>query len=84
MIENYLWGIVKNVCGQTGLWTLKLTVCQERSDGTSFWAWLTKNEHGQKGCGQSGDGTLKLTVFEEWTDGIYKLIFCMLIYDHKN
>ena len=51
---------------------------------TNFGAWLTKNEHGQKGCGQSGGGTLKLTVFEEWTDGIYKLIFCMLIYDHKN
>ena len=38
----------------------------------------------KNGRGQSGDETLKLTVFEEWTDGIDKLIFCMLIHDHKN
>ena len=41
-------------------------------------------EHGQIRCGQSVDGTLKLTVSKEWTVGIYKLIFYMLIYDHKN
>ena len=34
------------------------------------------------GYSQSVDGTLKL--IEEWTDGIDKLIFCMLIHDHKN
>ena len=38
----------------------------------------------KSGYSHSGDGTLKLTVFEEWTDGIDKLIFCMLIHDHKN
>ena len=38
----------------------------------------------KSGYSHSGDGTLKLTGFEEWTDGIDKLIFCMLIHDHKN
>ena len=59
--------MVKNECGQSGIWTLKFTVSQERNDGTSrfFACWynftqikifemsLVKN-----GCGQSGDGTL--------------------------
>ena len=38
----------------------------------------------KNGYGQSGDATLELTVFEEWTDEIDKLMFCMLIHDHKN
>ena len=38
----------------------------------------------KNGCDQSGDGTLKLTVFEEWADGVDKLMFYMLIHDHKN
>ena len=28
--------MVKNECGQSGLWTIKLTVSQERTDGTDF------------------------------------------------
>ena len=28
--------MVKNECGQSGLWTLKLTVSQERTDGADF------------------------------------------------
>ena len=77
-------------------WTLKLTVSQERTDGTNWffacWYNFTQIKRWLKifgvsvvktGCGQSGHGTLKLTVFEEWTDGIYKVIFYMLIHDHQ-
>ena len=28
--------MVKNECGQSGLWNLKLIVAQERTDGTHF------------------------------------------------
>ena len=73
----------KNECGQSGLWTLTLTVSQERTDGTNLffacWYNFTQIKRWLKifgvsmvknGCCQSGDGTLKLTVSEEWTDGV--------------
>ena len=32
--QKFLWlGMVKNRCGQSGLWTLKLIVSQELTDG---------------------------------------------------
>ena len=37
MIEKFLVGMVKNEYGQSVLWTLKLIVSQERTDGTDFW-----------------------------------------------
>ena len=66
-LKRFWWGVVKNECGHSGLWTLKLTVSQERTDETNWFF----------------DGTLKLSVSEEWTNGIYKQIFCMLIHDHQ-
>ena len=96
-LKSFWCGIVTNECGQSGLWTLKLTVSQERTDGTNWffacwynfaqikrWLKIFRVSMVKNWCGQSGHGTLKLTVFEEWTDGIYKVIFCMLIHDHKN
>ena len=44
--------MVKNECGQSGLWTLKLTVCQERTDGTDFLHAGTSS-HNLKGDGKS-------------------------------
>ena len=35
-LESPWWGMVKNECGQSGLWNLKLIVAQERTDGTHF------------------------------------------------
>ena len=73
-LKSFWWAIVKNECGQSGLWTLKLTVSQERTDGTNWffacwynftqrWVWSWSNMSMIKnGCGQSGDGTLKLTI----------------------
>ena len=96
-LKSFCWGMVKNECGQSCLWTLKLTASQERTDGTSWfftclynftqikrWLKIFGVSMVKNGCDQSGDGTLKLTVFEEGTDGIYKLSFCILIHDHKN
>ena len=69
--------MVKNDCGQSGLWTLKLTVYQERTDETNRffacqynftqkWVWSSsKMSMVKKRCDQSGDGTRKLTVFGE-------------------
>ena len=34
-LKSFWQGIVKNGCGQSGLWTLKLTVSQGGSDGTN-------------------------------------------------
>ena len=34
--------------------------------------------------GQSGDGTFNSIESEELSDEISKLIFCMLMHDHKN
>ena len=57
----FWWDMVKNECGQFGLWTLKLTVSQERADGVNWlfacWYVVTKIKswsktflggHGQK------------------------------------
>ena len=76
-------GMVKNGYGQSGLWTLKLTVSQEWNDGNNWFfvccykfmqiKKVTKKVrvwHGQIGCGLSCDRTLKLTLIIEWTDGI--------------
>ena len=69
--------MVKNECGQSDLWTLKLTVSQEKSDGTNWFfaclynftqikRWLKMGV--KNGCGQSGDGTLNLTVLAVLVD----------------
>ena len=53
-LKGFWWGMVKIECGQSVLWTLKLTVSQERADGTNWlfacWYNFTKNRygHGQK------------------------------------
>ena len=79
-----IFSMVKNGCGQYGLWTLKLTVTQEWIDGINWffacWYKLMKIKMWLKifgvglvknGCDhQSGDWTLKLPVSEEWTNGI--------------
>ena len=88
--------MVENKCGQPGLWTLKLTVSQQRDDETNWFFACFYNFTQIKGWlkvfgvnmvknrfEQSGEGTLKFTVSEEWTDGMYKLIFYMLIHDHQ-
>ena len=88
--------MVENKCGQPGLWTLKLTVSQQRDDETNWFFACFYNFTQIKGWlkvfgvnmvknrfGQSGEGTLKFTVSEEWTDGMYKLIFYMLMHDHQ-
>ena len=88
--------MVENKCGQPGLWTLKLTVSQQRDDETNWFFACFYNFTQIKGWlkvfgvnmfknrfEQSGEGTLKFTVSEEWTDGMYKLIFYMLMHDHQ-
>ena len=49
--------MVKNECGQCGLWTLKLTVSQEKADGTNrvFACWynLTQIKKLLETCGLS-------------------------------
>ena len=70
--------MAKNECGQSGLWNLKLTVSQERTDGThsffAYWNNFTQIKRWLKNFGvtmvKNVDGTLKFTVSEEWTDGI--------------
>ena len=81
--------MIQNGCGKSGLWTLKLTVSPECTDGISWffvcWHKFTQSKSWLKnfgvsivknGCGQFGDGTLKLTVSEEWTDGINWFFAC--------
>ena len=63
---------------QTGFFACWYNFTQKR-----VWPW-SKMSRVKNGYGQSGGGTLKLTVSEEWKDGIDKLIFCMLIHDHKS
>ena len=71
-LKVFWFGMVKNYCGQSGLWTLKLTVSEEWTDGTNWFfacwhkfmqinRWLKIFEVGivKIGCGQSGDRTLK-------------------------
>ena len=75
--------LVKNVCGQFGDGTLKLTVSEEWADGINLffacWYRFTKFKSWSKnfcvgmvknGCGQSGQQTLILTVSQKWTDGM--------------
>ena len=75
--------MVKNACGQYGLWTLNMIVSQEGTDTINWFfacwykfmqikMWLKIFGTGmvKSGCGQSGDGTLKLTVSEEWRNRI--------------
>ena len=79
----------KNEYGQSGIWTLKLTVCQERADRANWffacWYNFTQIKRWLKmfgaslvknGCGQSGDGTLKLTISEEEIDEINWFFAC--------
>ena len=74
--------MIKNGCGQSGLWALKLTVSKEWTDGINrFFAYWYKFMQVKRclkflGCTCSKIGvaslmtTLKLTISEEWTDGI--------------
>ena len=70
--------MVKNGCGQSVLWTLKLTVSQEWTYGVDwFFCMLVQFQQVKRwlknfwvsivknGC--DSDRTLKLTVSEEWT-----------------
>ena len=34
-MEKFWWDMVKSGCGQSGLWTVKLTVSQEKTGGTN-------------------------------------------------
>ena len=75
--------MVKNGCGQSGLWTLKLTLSPEWTDAVNwFFACCHKFTQIKRSpkifgvsmvknvCGESDGNTLKLTVYEEWTNGI--------------
>ena len=81
--------MVKNGCDQSGLWTLKLILFQEWSDGVNwfFACWYNFSQIKnwlkifwvsmvKNACGQSGDQTLKLTLSGEWTDGIHWFFAC--------
>ena len=82
-------GMVKNRCGQSGLWTLKLILSQKGADGINwFFAWWHKFTQIKSSlkifgvcmvkneCGQSSDRSLKFTLSEEWTDGINLFFPC--------
>ena len=82
--------MVKNGCGESCDGTVKLTVCEEWTDGINWffvgWYKFTKNKIWSKicrvgmvkiGCGQSRHGeTLKLNVSQKWTDGIHLFFAC--------
>ena len=82
-------GIVKNGCGQSGLWTLNLTVSPEWTDEINWffecWHKLTQTKRWLKNfgvslvknrCGQYGLWTLKLILSPEWADGINWFFAC--------
>ena len=93
--QTFFWlCMARNGCGKSGLWTLKLIVSQEWTNGINWffscWYHFTQTKRWSKifrvsmfknECGQSGDRTLKLTVSEEWTRW-NKPMFCMLIHDN--
>ena len=73
--------------GQSGLWTLKLTVSQEWTNGINWYfaCWYYFMQIKLKvlrvgmvnnGCGQSCDRTLKLIVSEEWAGRINCFFTC--------
>ena len=81
--------VVRNGCGQSGLWALKVTVTQEWTNGINWffacWHNFTQINRRLKvfrvslienGCGQSGNRTHKFTVSEEWADGINWFLAC--------
>ena len=83
MIENLWIGHGQEWLWKYGLWSVKLTVCQEWTDGINWffacWYKFMQIEMQleifwvgmvKNGCGQPGNGSLKLTVSEEWTDEI--------------
>ena len=76
MAKSFWLGMVKNWCGQSGLWTLKLTVPEVWTDGINWffsckysqfkrWLKIFGMSMVKNGLGQSGDGTLKLTLRNE-------------------
>ena len=80
-------GMVKNGCGQSGLWNLKLAAewtgginwyfaCWHKFTHTKRWLKYFVVSMVKNGFSQFGDGTLKLTVSEEWTDGINWFFAC--------
>ena len=79
MAKNFWLGMVKNWCGQSGLWTLKLTVPEVWTDGINWffackysqfkrWLKIFGMSMVKNGLGQSDDRTLKLTLSEKWTE----------------
>ena len=78
----FFWlGMVKNGCGQSGLWTLKLMLSQEWTDGVKwfFACWYNFTQKVIENFGLSmakDDRSLKLTVSEEWTDEINWFLAC--------
>ena len=79
-LQTFWLSMVKNGCGQSSLWSLKLTLSEEWTDGIDCffrcWYKLMQIKMCLKILGVSlvknecGEGTLKLAVSEEWTDGI--------------
>ena len=76
--KSFCLGIVKNGCGQSGFWALKLIAYEKWTDGIN-WYRITKIKADQiflgvgmvkNGCGQSVHKTLKLAVSQKWTEGI--------------
>ena len=75
MIEKFLWlGLVKNECGYSDLWALKLTVTQERNDGIC-WLYAGTNSCKLKadqrfiGCAWSKIGVISLVM------GLYNWLY---------
>ena len=76
-MKRFWWGIFKNECSQSGLWTLKLTVSEEWTDGINWlfacWYVITKVKSWSKffwmGMVKNGCG-LSRHVTQKWTDGI--------------
>ena len=80
-LKVFWLSIVKNGYGQSGLWTLKLTISQGWTDWYKFMQvkkWLKILGVGmvKNGYGQSCDVTLKLIVSGEWTDRINWVFAC--------
>ena len=85
--------MVKNRCGQFSLWTLKLNLSEDWTDGINCffvgWYRFTKIKNWsnvfwvgmvKNDCGQSGHGTQKLTVSQKWADAINWFFACWYIF----
>ena len=71
----FWFDMVKNGCGQSRLWTPRLIVSQERTEGTNYFFFLLCMLV-QFHTNFSGDRTLKSTTSEELNDGINWFFAC--------